>query len=143
MTKKQLLVAIYKRGKKDTKRMEKVMADLTETVANLRGAVDAAVGRLQDKLIALMDANAGLNAALEAAQLDDADAAAALEASNAATFELQSEINELSSVGVDAPAEEPVDPPVEPPVEDPNNPVVNPPVEDPNAPPAVDPNQPV
>jgi hypothetical protein len=107
----------------------KTMTDLGSAVADLQAAVDGVAQRLLPKV-------ADLEAALAAAQADDADAAAAAADANAAVAAIRSEIDALNALGTDPST--PVDteaPPVEPPpVEvpaDPEAPVLETPVEEP------------
>ena len=100
--------------------MEKKMTDLSASVDDLKNAVDGVAQRLLPEI-------ANLEAALAAAQADDADAAQAAADAEAAVANIRTEVDRLNALGTDPST--PVDtdtPPTDPPeVEvpaDPNDP---------------------
>lgn len=88
--------------------LEATMAELSAAVAELQGAVDGVAQRLLPKV-------EQLEAALAAAQADDADAAALLEEATQATAEIRAQVEELNSLGADPST------PVEPAPEEPGD----------------------
>lgn len=94
------------------------MAELTEAVESLKGAIDGVAQRLLPQIQTL-------EAALAAAQADDADAAAAFAEATSASAAIRTEVDRLNALGtdpttpVDVDPETPVDPP---PVEVPADP---------------------
>lgn len=126
-TPEQMLRAIYRQNV----RMEKRMSELSEAVTQLQGAVDGVAQRLLPQIDALEEANTSLQTALEAAQLDDADAAAALVEAQEAAAAIRAQVEELNTLGAspDTPIEEvpadqttpaePVEVPASTPVEEP------------------------
>lgn len=90
-------------------RLEKKMTDLGSAVADLQSAVDGVAQRLLPEI-------ANLEAALAAAQADDADAAQAAADASAAVANIRAEVDRLNALGTDPST--PVDtetPPVDPP----------------------------
>jgi peptidoglycan hydrolase CwlO-like protein len=89
--------------------MEKKMTDLSQSVEDLKSAVDGVAQRLLPEIAALEEA-------LAAAQADDADAAAAAADAQAAVANIRTEVDRLNALGTDPST--PVDtetPPAEPP----------------------------
>jgi len=118
----------------------KTMTDLGSAVADLQAAVDGVAQRLLPHI-------ADLEAALAAAQADDADAAQAQADAAAAVANIRTEVDRLNALGTDPST--PVDvetPPADPPVvevpADPSAPVDEAPVEEPPAEEPVDPDAP-
>lgn len=117
------------------KKLEKFMSDLGTAVADLQAAVDGVAQRLLPKV-------ADLEAALAAAQADDATAEQARIDAEAAVAAIRAEVDALNALGTDPST--PVDteaPPVEPPVVEvpadpeaaPADPAADAPVEEPPA----------
>ena len=97
--------------------MEKKMSDLSASVDELRGAVDGVAQRLLPKI-------ADLEAALAAAQSDDADAAAAAADAQAAVAAIRAEVDALNALGTDpsTPVDTETEPVEPPPIETPADP---------------------
>jgi hypothetical protein len=104
-TNHQLLVAILER----LDSLEASVSELSQSVTDLQGAVDGVAQRLLPHI-------ADLEAALAAAQADDATAAQAQADAQAAVAAIRAEVDALNALGTDPST--PVDtdaPPVEPP----------------------------
>ena len=89
--------------------LENKMTDLSQSVDDLKGAVDGVAQRLLPEIAALEDA-------LAAARADDADAAAVAADAEAAVANIRTEVDRLNALGTDPST--PVDtetPPVDPP----------------------------
>ena len=89
--------------------LEKKMTDLSQSVDDLKNAVDGVAQRLLPEIAALEEA-------LAAAQADDADAAQAAADAEAAVANIRTEVDRLNALGTDPST--PVDtetPPAEPP----------------------------
>jgi hypothetical protein len=74
--------------------LELLMSDLTASVDALRGAVDGVAQRLLPRLVEL-------EAALAAAQADDADAAALLAQAETAAAAIRTEVDRLNALGAE------------------------------------------
>jgi hypothetical protein len=108
-------------------RLEKKMTELGAAVTDLQSAVDGVAQRLLPEI-------ANLEAALAAAQADDATAAAAAADAQAAITNIRTEVDRLNALGTDpsTPVDTSTPPADPPPVEVPADPEA-PPVEEPPA----------
>jgi ABC-type transporter Mla subunit MlaD len=126
----------------NTRLLEKVLTKMTElgtAVEDLQNAVDGVAQRLLPEI-------SNLEAALAAAQADDADAAQAAADANQAVANIRAEVDRLNALGTDpsTPVDTSTPPADPPPVEvpaDPSDPSAPVDGADPNAP--LDPEQPV
>ena len=74
--------------------MRELMSDLSQSVADLQGAVDGVAQRLLPEIAALEEA-------LAAAQADDADAAQVAADASAAVANIRTEVDRLNALGTD------------------------------------------
>lgn len=93
------------------------MTDLSQSVDDLKGAVDGVAQRLLPEIAALEDA-------LAAAQADDATAASVAADAQAAVANIRTEVDRLNALGTDpsTPVDTTTDPVDPPPVETPADP---------------------
>lgn len=104
--------------------LEDRVANLTEAVDQLRGAVDGVAQRMLPRLLEAESALAETQALLENALADDEEAARLFESVTQAVFDIHTEVDRLNALGTDpsTPVDvdaEPTDPPD---VEVPSNP---------------------
>ena len=112
LTARQLLINLTRLLQKQQvtlNRLDSLMTDLSQSVDDLKNAVDGVAQRLLPEIAALEDA-------LAAAQADDADAATIAADAQAAVANIRTEVDRLNALGTDPST--PVDtdtPPAEPP----------------------------
>ena len=92
------LVSLYTKHARVLERLESFMANLTESVAALQGAVDNVAIRLATRVATLSDAVA---AAVAAGAADEAALQEALTEAQAAADAINAEIAELNSLGAE------------------------------------------
>ena len=97
LTPRQLLVnltRLWQKSQTTLNRLDKLMTDLSQSVDDLKNAVDGVAQRLLPEIAALEDA-------LAAARADDADAATIAADAQAAVANIRTEVDRLNALGTD------------------------------------------